>query len=137
MISVGFTGTRDFEQISVDRQLKLIELLADYRDVANVQGAEFHHGDAIGADAFAHYVAVDLGYTVHVWPPTYNRYRAWVGEWDYRYEPNDYLVRNRSIVDHADLMIAVPKDSSIEELRSGTWAAIRYAHKTDTPVEMI
>jgi len=43
-------------------------------------------------------------------------------------EPKPPLVRNRDIVDECDLLVACP-GSDHEELRSGTWACIRYARK--------
>jgi len=42
-------------------------------------------------------------------------------------EEKPYPVRNRDIVDESDMMVACP--GGPEELRSGTWSTIRYAHK--------
>lgn len=46
------------------------------------------------------------------------------------------LSRNHNIVDDAVLMLATPRGFE-EEQRSGTWAAIRYARKTNKPLIII
>ena len=40
----------------------------------------------------------------------------------------DYLVRNHDIVDVCDVLVATPGQKE-EQIRSGTWATIRYARK--------
>lgn len=50
--------------------------------------------------------------------------------------PRPYLDRNHDIVDATDVLIAVP-NSVKEELRSGTWATIRYAKRTKQPLMVI
>lgn len=47
----------------------------------------------------------------------------------------DYLDRNREMVDGADVLIAFPKTAE-EETRSGTWATIRYARKVGVEVHL-
>lgn len=37
---------------------------------------------------------------------------------------NPYMIRNQSIVDHSDMLIACPKEAD-HSVRSGTWATIR------------
>ena len=46
------------------------------------------------------------------------------------------LDRNRDIVDACDVLIATPKDF-VEELRSGTWATVRYARKQRKPLVIV
>lgn len=46
------------------------------------------------------------------------------------------LERNRVIAERCDRLIAAP-DSYHEELRSGTWATIRYAKKAEKPVTIV
>jgi len=46
-----------------------------------------------------------------------------------------YLLRNHRIVDAVARMVACPKGE--EELRSGTWATVRYARKCGKPVTII
>lgn len=43
-------------------------------------------------------------------------------------EPAPYIVRDHAIVDEVQFLIGCPR-KDIEELRSGTWATIRYARK--------
>ena len=49
-------------------------------------------------------------------------------QYDETRDPKPYLVRNRAIVDESNVIIAAPKEIQ-EELRSGTWATVRYAEK--------
>jgi predicted Rossmann fold nucleotide-binding protein DprA/Smf involved in DNA uptake len=44
-------------------------------------------------------------------------------------EPDEYLKRNRAIVDGSEILVATPKEEDGEALRSGTWATVRYARK--------
>jgi hypothetical protein len=76
---------------------------------------EFHHGGASGADFEASLIAERLGMTVKV-----HLAKA--------VTPRAFLTRNRLIVDLADELLAAPAGFG-EELRSGTWATIRYARK--------
>ena len=46
------------------------------------------------------------------------------------------LVRNRNIVRAVDIMIAAPATDK-EELRSGTWATVRYCRQARKPVIML
>lgn len=49
---------------------------------------------------------------------------------------DDPLARNRRIVAAVDVLIAAP-ETDREELRSGTWATIRYARAAGKPVVML
>lgn len=123
-MKLGFTGT----QIGMSAQQ-----LCTMRDwfIANIV-EEFHHGDCIGADYDAHLL-------VRSWtglhrlceivghPPKDASKRAFARV-DRELPPEDYLVRNRAIVDSVDLLIAAPRTDR-EELRAGTWATIRYGRK--------
>ena len=80
----------------------------------------------MGADEQAELLARGLGYVTVAHPPTNPHLRAYTTS-DITLDPADYLVRNRAIVDAADVMIACPDGP--ERLRSGTWATIRYARK--------
>lgn len=48
----------------------------------------------------------------------------------------EYLDRNHDIVDEVDMLIATPKEYD-EQLRSGTWATVRYAEKKDKTIIFI
>jgi predicted Rossmann fold nucleotide-binding protein DprA/Smf involved in DNA uptake len=52
------------------------------------------------------------------------------------YVPRPYLVRNRDIVDVCNLLLATP-GGTVEQLRSGTWATIRYARRIGRPVWIV
>lgn len=120
---IGFTGTQagmtEFQQAGlraflVEQQIALVESV--------------HHGDCIGSDAEFHALAQELMLPVIVHPPTDSSKRAFcLGGADYR-QRKPYLERNQDIVRESDLIVAAPRTQH-EELRSGTWATIRYARK--------
>lgn len=118
-MKVGFTGT----QIGVTQPQ--LEVLRDMLSLPRT-GDQFHHGDCIGADADAAWVASSFGYWVVAHPPTDPIKRAF-SKYNNEILPEyPYLTRNRHIVDACDQLIATPKQM-FEELRSGTWATVRYA----------
>lgn len=129
-MKVGFTGTQN--GMTKDQQVRLTAIL---KELAPFD--EFHHGDCVGSDA----QAVDLvnrllsNITVVCHPPTDTKKRAYAishVEW----RPAPYLQRNREIVQQSKILIATPK-SRFEELRSGTWATIRYARKLGRDIVII
>jgi NAD(P)H-hydrate repair Nnr-like enzyme with NAD(P)H-hydrate dehydratase domain len=121
----GFTGT---QQGMTDNQKETFAKLLERVD-------ELHHGDCIGADADAHRIAKDLKKSVHSYPPINQSKRAFCDA-DVINSEKEYLVRNHDIVDSSDFLIATPKGNK-EELRSGTWATIRYARKVGKKVVII
>ena len=126
-MKVGFTGTR--KGITLYARNKLFSVLRE------LMGNEFHHGDCIGADASAHTVASALEMEIHIHPPLEARARARTTG-DVIYPPEHYLDRNHKIVDATQVLVACPNGVK-EELRSGTWATIRYAKKQKKPIVMI
>ena len=76
MSGVSVSGSRYLLDRDSERQKRLFieELYGLYADGVS----ELHHGDAMGADAFAHQIAVSLGMRIVVHPPENNRYRAFV-----------------------------------------------------------
>lgn len=129
-ISIGFSGTRN--SLSPDRTLQLEKVLSKYKN------ATLHHGDCIGADTLAHAIALELGFSIVVHPPINNSMRAFCHfESGHSMLPKPYLERNKDIVDATELLIACPNDPLQEELRSGTWATIRYARKQGKEVIII
>ena len=151
---VGFTGTQagmtDSQIIALKRILikssafKFIQnekinlifenLIIDFSSERIVTG--FHHGDCIGADEQAHNIAIEAGIPVYVHPPINSSKRAYCQEYTRRYFAYEYLIRNRHIVDSCEMMLAFPKESN-EQLRSGTWATIRYARKVKKPMLIV
>lgn len=118
-MKVGFTGTRKGMTLGQVRQLVF---LID-RTLAAM--TEFHHGAAVGADDQAAAEVMFRRFKVREVPhrPEHHTSEA-------------LLARNREIVDAADLLIAAP-ESDKEELRSGTWATVRYARQKGIPVVML
>lgn len=123
---VGFTGTRNM--INRKAHLELTDRLR------KLNPTEFHHGDCMGADAAGAATASSLNIEVHCHPPTKRNLRSFVKS-DVTYEPQDYLVRNHAIVDACDILVACP--DNVEEVRSGTWATVRYARKKGKPIVII
>lgn len=130
-VEVGFTGTRNgmtFEQRKAFRALMRDSIVS-----------KFCHGDCIGADEDAHrlllkYEIVDWK-QIYIYPCDIRSMRAWCKSPNIA-EPAKPLARNRVIVQNVNVMVATPS-SMKEELRSGTWATIRYAKSIDTPVILI
>lgn len=125
-MKIGFTGT----QIGMSERQR-IEF---YRQMIRHMPDEFHHGDCIGADTDAHNLVVPMLDTrIVIHPPTKSAKRSFLRA-DETLPTKPYIERNHDIVDAVDLLIAAPKNERVEELRSGTWATIRYARKTGKPV---
>lgn len=125
---IGFTGTQ--RGMTDSQKQDLTALLTRYRP------SEFHHGDCIGADAQAHAIAISLGIRVIIHPPRYASKRAnCTGAAETR-PPDEYLIRNSHIVAETDRLFATPGERA-EQLRSGTWATVRCARRTQKPVHLI
>jgi hypothetical protein len=127
MQKIGFTGTQ--------RGMTAAQQMTLRRQLADSQGAEFHHGDCIGADAQAHDIAVELGLLPVVHPPANPSKRAWKPS-TWQIAPLPYLSRNAVIVAETEVLIAAPGGFQ-EELRSGTWSTVRQAKRTGKPVILI
>jgi hypothetical protein len=118
---IGYTGTQAGMS---DRQMSAL-----YTHLSLLHpGSEFHHGDCIGGDEEAHGIAMSFGLRIVIHPPINSRKRAFCKGAAVVLEPKDYIPRNHDIVDAIELLIAAPKTDG-EELRSGTWATVRYARK--------
>lgn len=125
-MKVGFTGTQ--------KGMSKRQITALTRLVLGLDMVEFHHGDCIGANAEAHEVVRNMNTKVEIviHPPSDPSKRAFKkGNFIRRELP--YLERNQEVVKETRLLIAAPS-SPQEELRSRTWATIRYARKVETPV---
>lgn len=131
---IGFTGTR--QALTVEQNRALYSVLFSPLPTGKGFG-EAHHGDCVGGDKIFHdflrFIYRD-GLRIVVHPPVDSRFRANC-KGDVILEPTDYMARNRAIVDASDLLIAAPKGP--EHLRSGTWATVRYARKTKTPILLV
>lgn len=118
---VAFTGTR---KGMTPKQLKSFRWLLKKLDASTLV-----HGDCVGADEQAGDIAASLGMTVHLRPST-SKTRAFSKVGTIVAAPKPPLERNPDIVDDGNCVVACPGRMN-EELRSGTWAAVRYARKQD------
>jgi len=132
MSNIGFTGTRD--GMTIEQRKKFLSLIKKLRT------EQFHHGDCIGSDKQANemidsnrdpYEKIPL---IISHPPKYNGYRANCKA-DVVLKPEDYLTRNRDIVNATEVLIATPQGK--EKLRSGTWSTIRYARTKKRKIYII
>lgn len=91
-----------------------------------------HDGDCVGVDIEARGEATQHGYYRIVHPSTAKtRAYDWHPAYGFVYgdeyrQPRNPLVRNVDMILESALLIAVPRTKE-EELRSGTWAAVRRA----------
>lgn len=136
-MKIGFTGTQNG---TTAEQLVTLEKLLRAQKLD-----EFHHGDCIGADDEAVGVVKEIKrHPPLAWkkkpkiichPPSNDSKRAW-NESDEERTPKPYLDRNHDIVNESKMLIATPKGFR-EELRSGTWATVRYARKQGKQVIIV
>ena len=103
--------------------------------MASHSGVILHHGDAVGADAEAHDIAVELDCGIVIHPPDDVRQRAFKIAALNR-APRPYLDRNKVIVRETSFLIAAPA-MEIEQLRSGTWSTVRYARRLGWPIHLL
>lgn len=137
----GFTGSSAGITLEQDRTLwKLLSFM---------DATEVHHGDCVGGDKAFHDAIIGTWGTrrstweavltrprIIIHPPDDDAKRAFCEDFDEIREPLPYLVRNRAMVYEVSLLIAAPRTKD-EELRSGTWATVRYARKRGVPVIII
>lgn len=127
---VGFTGS---QHGITDCQLALmVEIIDELTELTEV-----HHGDCIGADNAFHTVVrltrPEIRVVSH--PPSVSTKRAYCAS-DHEFAEKPYLERNKEIVACVDVMMACPRAMK-EQVRSGTWATIRHARKTQTPLVIL
>jgi len=128
-MKIGMTGSREGISSSASDTLTRFKVL----NKDNI--TEAHHGDCIGADENFHNNMVSSGIQVVIHPPDQNVMRAFCKGGIIR-KAFPFLVRNHHIVDETGLLLAFPSTKK-EILRSGTWATIRYAKKTNKKVIII
>ncbi len=125
-MGVGFTGT---QRGMTEAQWRGLWSLLTART------GNFHQGDCIGSDWQAAIAARAAGLRVIGHPPDNDSKRAFFPANEWR-EPLSYLERNHAIVRASKEMIATPGEFE-EQLRSGTWATIRFARKVGRPLHVI
>lgn len=124
----GFTGSQ--KGCTEAQRLRFLTLISDFAP------SEGRHGDCVGADSEFHAECLKLGIPIVIHPPENPSKRALNAGAALVLPPEDYLVRNRAIVDASDLLIACPGDTQ-ELLRSGVWSTVRYARKNGKRVVII
>ena len=125
VVTVGFTGTRQGMSRLQASQLQYVLAVFRHSDQHVRRDSMFVDGNSPdgGADQQARAIAAALGYVTKQEPPD-GRSAA------------DMLARNRRIVAQCTVLVAAPLTDK-EELRSGTWATVRYARKAGKPVVML
>lgn len=113
-MKVGFTGTLQGMSMTQETQF---ELLLRELDIE-----EFHHGNAVGADTNADTLL--------------RRSKSSVAKIVKHPAGSNPLDRNHEIIAAVDLLIAAPRTDK-EQLRSGTWATVRYARAKGIPIIML
>lgn len=130
MLKIGFTGTRHGMNNSQKTELKKI--------VSSKEFLEFHHGMCVGSDEEAHQIIEQLKQKKNIkivgHPPKYKGYFSDCN-CDLLKNPDEYLRRNKDIVDSTDILIATPDTK--EKVSSGTWSTVRYARSQHKRVYII
>jgi hypothetical protein len=128
-MDVGFTGTQiGMSPFQMEKFLTVFSFLLP---------TVLHHGMCIGSDeeveemvhrCFPHVI-------VYGHPPINKSKMSTKCRPHHILQAREYLARNKKIVDRSEALIAAPKGP--EELRSGTWATIRYAKKQGISVSVL
>jgi hypothetical protein len=125
-MKVGFTGTR--------HGMNSAQMVA-FHSILLGGGGELHHGDCVGADVEAARLAKGLGFRIIGHPPSLAGMRAHFPS-DEEREPRAYMVRNQSIVNECEMLIAAPAEDE-EQQFGGTWATVRKARKAGKPIWLL
>lgn len=129
---LGFTGTR--KGLSSDQVILL------HWDIEDSEADLLIHGGAEGADEVADDAAARANIPIEIYPCIAHRFLLWteIGDGVVRrvHAPTPPLIRNQIIARRCDRLIATPAGEE-EEMRSGTWATVRYARKAGKRVTII
>ena len=126
MAKIGFTGTRHGMS---DEQLQEFKNLILSKEIE-----EFHHGVCIGSDKQAHDCVKQEKIKIVGHPPSFKKFMTDC-DCDVFMKPDDYLRRNKNIVDETEILIATPDTK--ERVRSDTWSTVRYARKQHKKIYII
>jgi len=125
---IAFTGTQNGMS---DRQKRTLRGIMNF--FSEDTNLIFLHGDCVGADADAHAIVNEFAIDIELFPCDIKEKRAWCKGAKLTHARIPPLKRNDIMAKRCDLLIAAPK-SLHEEIRSGTWATIRYARKYDKSI---
>lgn len=118
--SIGITGTQKGATLA---QFVSLEKALNYFFGLGIQIMQ--NGDCVGVDETAGKLWEGIGGLIHLHPPDNPAKRAYLKA-SIEAAPLPYLVRNRNIAVHSEILLAVPKEPQ-EQLRSGTWSTCRNA----------
>jgi hypothetical protein len=103
-------------------------------------GAQFHHGDCVGADAEAALLAKCIGYRVVAHPGCDNYgsspKRAYFNGNDETRLAAQYATRNQNIIDGCEVLILAPK-TTVEQRGSSTWSVYRFGQRTGRIIHLV
>ena len=133
MTKLGFTGTAK----GMTRAQKAVFRALIIQPGWFAAISELHHGDCVGSDAEAHKFFREDKPTVWIvgHPPIIDKFRAFT-DCDFFLPLRSYIPRDHDIVDSTERLVATPKGFK-EEMRSGTWATIRYARRRERELIII
>lgn len=130
---MGFTGTR---KGMTEPQKRIVRVIMQ---VFFVKHKSLHiNGLCYGADRDALLIAHEIGYLIDGHPSTIEMsvQKDLFGLLHNLYAPRDPMLRNCDIVRGSDRMIATPGGMN-EEVRSGTWHAIRQTRGAIKPLYIV
>lgn len=128
-LTIGFTGTQNG---MTDKQIEECYLfLVEATRIYNTNQLMVVHGACVGADHQFDSIAKEFNIVRGYYPSNIQRKQAKLESGAMALGmPDTPLQRNHLIVAASQIILAAPKESS-EVLRSGTWATIRYARKSN------
>lgn len=132
ILYVAFTGTQ--RGMTLGQHLALASLL--HRIKNNWEKPVLRLGDCIGSDQQCFELARELGGFTLIGHPPVNPVKRAFCRYDLEMEPEEYLVRNRRMVNLSGSLIAAPGEMT-EVLRSGTWSTVRHARRVGVPVSLV
>jgi hypothetical protein len=130
-VSIGVSGTR--LGMNSAQWLEVQDILEQGFDI---NGGVLLHGDCVGVDAECHELGRRYGYWIKSFPPRNPKHRAFCDA-DEQALPDEYLARDRALVDESDTMLIVPEKAEEDSPRSGTWYTYRYSLEVGKPTTLI
>jgi hypothetical protein len=125
---LGFTGTRKGMSSAQESSTRVL--------VSKLAPNAIHHGDAIGADAQMHVLAMEARVAIIIHPPLKAADRAFCESGELR-EPDSYARRNAHIVDESDMLVATPAGPEANARGAGTWRTVRLAMRQGKAVYVV
>jgi len=135
-MEIGFTGSRHGMSASARAKVQALFMIHWTINSANT----LRHGDCTGSDEEAFKIAKALGFLTYAYPAS-NVSERWLAKTksDLVMVPLPALERNTIIVSESTILIATVQGftSNQAQMRSGTWATVRYAKKEGIPFWLV